>query len=444
MKLKTKFLICILSVLLIAMLSGCAAVTTPYTKNDEDNYTVSVKYDANGGVFTTNTSVITDSYNLEQIEKNSSGEAEIALISPDNSARGTDAFSAVKSGYFLAGWYKECTESEDADGNKTYSYSSKWDFEKDILKVDAGKTYNSQEPVLTLYAAWVPLFEIEFYDLDTGELVDELKFDPTVKSDFELPYWSEETGSIEMNDFPKRDGYTFNAAYLGEDGVDMLTALKETTIKHPGVVNFETGTAENPVMKLYVDYIEGEWYRIYSAEQFAESANLSGNYEIFADLDFSDEIWPTSFMYGNFTGTIKGNGHTIKNVELIQTNNSKVNAGLFGYLTETASVSDLKLENITFTVKSGTRVVGTSYGLVAGTLSADADVKNVSITDSTLQIDSSCYFGVDDYSIGLTCGMGDSTVFENAEVECKAVGDNPETVKVNVNGNEVTLEFVNE
>ncbi len=444
MKLKTKFLICILSILLVTLLSGCAAVTTPYAKNDEDNFNVSVRFDANGGVFTTNTSVITDSFNLDEIKKNSSGEAEIALISPDNPARGNDAFSAVKSGYFLAGWYKECAETVDSEGNKAYSYSGKWDFEKDILKVDANEQHSSKEPVLTLYAAWVPLFEIEFYDLATGELVDELKFDPTVKNEFELPYWSEETGSIEMNSFPEREGYTLNSVYLGEDETDSLTALTGETITHPGVVNLDTGTAENPVMKLYVDYTEGEWYRIYTAEQFAESANLSGNYEILADLDFSDEIWPTSFMYGNFTGTIKGNGHKIKNVQLTQTNNSKVNAGLFGYLTETASVSDLKLENITFTIKSGTRVVGTSYGLVAGTLSADAEIKNVSITGSTLQIDSSCYFGVDDYSIGLTCGMGDATVFEKAEVECKPVGDNPESIKVNVNGNEVTLEFVSE
>ena len=29
---------------------------TPYEKNDAENFTVSVKYDANGGIFTTNTS----------------------------------------------------------------------------------------------------------------------------------------------------------------------------------------------------------------------------------------------------------------------------------------------------------------------------------------------------------------------------------------------------
>lgn len=442
MKLKNKFILLVLSVLLLVLMAGCAVQTTPYEKNDSENYTVSVRYDANGGVFTTNTSVIVDSFNLSEAPANAAGEAEIALISPDNPARGNDAFTALNSGYFLAGWYKECTETTDSEGNKAYTYSGKWDFEKDLLTVDADKEYTSSEPVLTLYAAWVPMFEIEFYDKASGDFINELKFDPTVQTEFELPYWDEETGSVEMNDFPKREGYTFDSVYLGDEEADILTLIKDEKVSHPGVVNYETGTAKNPVMKLYVDYIEGEWYRIYSAEQFVESADLNGNYEIFADLDFSDEIWPTSFMYGNFAGTIKGNGHTIKNVELTQTNNSKVNAGLFGYLTETAEVSDLNLENVSFTIKSGTRVVGTSYGLFAGTISADAKISKVKVEKSNLLIDSSCYFGVDDYSIGLACGMGDASVLDKSDISCKVVGDNPDSIKVGINGNTVTLEFV--
>ena len=442
MKLKNKAVISVLLSLLVLLLcTGCAPQSTPYATNDEDNYTVSVKYDANGGIFTTNTSVIVDSYNLNDVNKNSSSQAEIALISPDNPARGNDAFTAMNSGYFLAGWYKECTETTDADGNKAYSYSGKWDFDNDILTVDANKEYTSAEPVLTLYAAWVPLFEIEFYALDTGEFVDEMKFDPTDKTEFNMPLWDEETGAIEMYNFPERSGYTFNKAYLDEQGKSEITS---TTITHPGAVNYDTGTADNSVLKLYVDYTEGEWYRIYTAEQFVESANLNGNYEILADLDFSDEIWPTAFMYGNFTVTIKGNGHKIKNVELTQTNNSKVNAGLFGNLTETAKISDLSFENVTFTIKSGTRVVGTSYGLFAGTVSQDAQISKVSILASTLQIDSSCYFGVDDYSIGLACGMGDASVFDKAEVDCKVVGDEPDSISVSTNGNTVTLEFISD
>lgn len=433
-----------LSLALLTVLTGCSLSVTPYVTNDEDNYTVSVRYDANGGIFTTNTSVIVDSYNLDEIKAGTSENAEIALISPDNAARGNDAFKATKNGCFLAGWYKERIETTDSSGNKAYTYSGRWNFEEDVLSVSRENTYSSSEPVLTLYAAWVPLFEIEFYDKASGELIEELKFDPNEGLSFELPFWDEETGAIQMNRFPERQGYTFECAYVGDEAEDILTKITDSVITHPGTVDLATATAENSVLKLYVDYTEGEWYRIYNAQQFLESADLSGNYEIFADLDFADEIWPTAFMYGNFTGSIKGNGHKFKNIELTQTNNSKVNAGLFGNFTESASVSDLTFENVNFTIKSGTRVVGASFGIFAGTLASEAEVKNVSILKSSLQIDSSCYFGVDDYSIGLVCGMGKADVFEKTEITAKAVGDNPESIKIQVSGNDVTLEFVNE
>ncbi len=441
MKLKTKaVVVALLSVTLVLLLAGCGSNETPYNINNNDNYSVSVKFDANGGTFTTNTSVIVDSFNLDDIKKNNNGEAEIALISPDNSNRGNDAFKAVKNGCFLAGWYQNRIESTDANGNVTYTYSDKWDFEKDVLSVDPNKTYSASEPVMTLYAAWVPLFEIEFYSLDSGEKMDSMKFDPTTTESISVPKWDEETGAIEMYNFPERSGYTFNKAYFDAEGTNALT---DATVKHPGVVNYENGTAENAVMKLYVDWREGEWYHIYNVEQFLENASLNGHYEIHADLDFADEIWPTSLMYGNFNGEIKGNGHTMKNITLTQTNNSKINAGLFGNLTETAKISDVTFENVNFTIKSGTRVVGTSYGLFAGTISKDAKVNNVKILNSTLKIDSSCYFGVDDYTIGLVCGMGDASVVSNADIKCIATGDDAENVKISVNGNTVTVDFAN-
>ncbi len=438
MKLKTKaVVVALLSVMLVLLLAGCGSDETPYDINNSENYSVSVKYDANGGTFTTNTSVIVDSFNLDELNKNN-GQAEIALISPDDANRGNDAFTAVKNGCFLAGWYQTRIETTDANGNVSYTYADKWDFENDILSVDSNKTYSANEPVMTLYAAWVPLFEIEFYSLDTGEKMDSMKFDPTTTENIYVPQWDKETGAIEMYNFPERSGYTFNKAYFDANGTNALT---DTTVKHPGVVNYENGTADNSVMKLYVDWREGEWYHIYNVEQFLENASLKGHYEIHADLDFADEIWPTSLMYGNFSGEIKGNGHTMKNITLTQTNNSKINAGLFGNLTETAQISDITFENVSFTIKSGTRVVGTSYGLFAGTISKDAKVDNVKILNSTLKIDSSCYFGVNDYTIGLVCGMGDASVIENADIKCIATGDDADNVKISVNGNSVTVDF---
>ncbi|MBQ3528150.1 MAG: hypothetical protein IJA52_06320 [Clostridia bacterium] len=430
-------LLALLTVAAIAFTTGCALERSPYEINNSEDYTVSVKYDANGGVFTTNTYVIVDSFNIANMDKNSDGDCEIHLISPDDKNRGNDAFKAIKNGYFLAGWYAERTETgKDSDGNPTYSYSDKWDFEKDTLAVDPAKEHSADKPVLTLYAAWVPLFEIEFYAADSGELLSNYVFDPTVVESIKLPAWDEETGAIEMYDFPERKGYTFNEAFLDSD---LTEKLSDESFLHTGVIDYETGTAKDHVMKLYVDWTEGEWFRIYNTEQFLDNASVNGNYEILADLDFADEIWPTSFMYGNFTGEIRGNGHTMKNIEATQTNNSKVNSGLFGNITESAKISDLTFENVTFTVKGGTRVVGSSFGLFAGTLSNEAKITNVAIKTSTLKIDSSCYFGVDDYSIGLVCGMGDPSVIAAADIKAQSAGDEPDKIIVTTNGNTVTV-----
>ena len=312
--------------------------------------------------------------------------------------------------------------------------------ENDLLEVDPAGTYTSAEPVLTLYAAWIPMFEVNFRDLQTGEILETYTFDPNSGASLTVPALDEETGAVEMYQFPARSGYTFDSVYYDAEGMKIVDTPE---VVHTGTVNFENGTAENGAMDLYINWTEGEWYHIYNTQQFLDNASVSGNYVLHADLDFEGQIWPTSLMYGNFAGSIEGNGHTISNVELTQTNNAKVNAGLFGHLTEKAKLSDLTFENVTFTIKAGTRVVGTSFGLLTGTISGDAVLENINIAASKLQIDSSCYFGVDEYVIGLVCGMGDPTRV-NADISCAVVGDLPESIAVNVDGNDVTLEFVSE
>ena len=368
-KIKATLLVLLLLVTVICV-TGCAKDLTPYEINDAEGYNVSVKYDANGGFFTTNTAVIVDSYNLADLK----GQNQIALIAPEDARRGNDAFAAINSGYFMAGWYTERVDN----GDGTYTYAGKWNFEEDLLTVDNAAANTSSEPVLTLYAAWVPLFQIEFCDLESGEVLGSYTFDPGATDEILVPAWD-----------------------------------------------------------------EGEWYHIYTVEQFLDNASINGSYVIHADLDFADEIWPTSLMYGNFTGTIQGNGHTFKNISLEQTNNSKVNAGLFGRLAEGSAITDLTLENVTFTIKAGTRVAGTTYGLFAGAISNETVIENVAITSGTLQIDSRCYFGVDDYAIGLLCGMGSADI-DTSGIICQGSGDNAESVVITVVDDVVTVEFVTE
>ena len=429
-------LIACLLVVLMLFAAGCSQTETPYQQNDAENYTVSVKYDANGGTFTTNTAVIVDSYNVSTLKTNAEGDAQVALIAPDSTARGKNAFTAINNGYFLAGWYTQRTENgTDANGNPAYTYSGKWDFENDRLAVDPSGTYTSAEPVLTLYAAWVPLFEVRFLDLATGEDLGSYAFNPITAGDVLLPQWDTETGAIEMHHFPAKSGYTFSAAYYDAAGSQAVDTL---ALNHPGVVDEATGTAKNAVLDVYVEWMAGEWYHIYNVEQFLDNASVKGSYVIHADLDFTGEIWPTSLMYGNFSGTIQGNGHTFCGIAIEQTNNSKTNAGLFGTLTETATITDLQLQNVTVTIKSGTRMAGTSYGLLAGTVSDKATCTGVTIADSHLQIDSNAYFGTEDYVIGLVCGLGNPGI-DASGITCEAVGAAPESIVITVTDDTVTV-----
>lgn len=432
MKLNKKAILLVLllvSVLLVA--AGCAAAENPYRTNDAEGYNISIKFDANGGFFTTNTATIVDSYHLADLPKDSNGDAQIALLAPDDSQRGKAAFTAVKNGYFLAGWY-----AQRSGEGENMTYADKWDFENGILTVKADGNYSAAEPVLTLYAAWVPLMEIEIYDLNSGTKVNSTAFSP-LEMDPEhipLPSWDEKSGAVLMGKFPKYDGYTWGDVYLDAEGTQKVEG---TEIAHPGKINFTDATVENPKMKLYVDYMEGEWFRITTAKQLVSNASVSGNYILNADLDFNDQIWPTALMHGNFTGTIVGNGHTIRNVTITQTNNSKVNTGLFGQLTEKASVSDVTFENITLTIQGGTRVTGASFGLLAGTVSENAHISNVAISGK-VQIAANAYFGTDDYTIGLVCGTGELAIDDTA-ITCEIVGENTQGITVTVENGKVLL-----
>ena len=419
----------LLLVLSLAVVTSCGNEISPYDTNNAEGYTVSVKYDANGGTFTTNTSVIVDSYSLAELPKDDSGKAKVALLAPDNALRGNDAFSAVKKGYFLAGWY-----SRGEDG----AYSNKWDFSTDTLALDASAQYSADEPVLTLYAVWIPLFKVDFHSLKTGELISSYEFDPTVDGAMQLslPKWSIESGQLELYKFPDVKGSTFTAAYFDAEGKN---AAEGESLSHTGVINYENGTAEGGSMKLYLDYADGEWFHIYTAEQFCDNASVAGNYVIHADLDFADEIWPTSFMYGNFVGSIEGNGHKFSNIKITQTDNSRLNAGLFGNLTEKCSITDLSLENVSFTIKAGARNAGANFGLFAGTVSAQAKISGVKVTSGELLISSGAYFATSDYSIGLACGMGSVEGIDLSAIKCAATGDAPEKVIITVDGNTVNV-----
>ena len=81
--------------------------------------------------------------------------------------------------------------------------------------------------------------------------------------------------------------------------------------------------------------------------------------------------------------------------------------------------------------------------VVNAVIQLGAKAENITIADSCLQIDSGCYFGVDDYTIGLLSGMGSANI-DTSGITCQGCGDNAESVVLTVADGEVTVEFVTE
>lgn len=448
MKIRIKSLLLMTLTLVILMLiTSCAFERSPYETYDEEGYTVSVKYDANGGSFTTNTTVIVDTYSLSDAKADASGNRSVALLTPDDQVRGVgNYFSATKSGYFLAGWYTEKTPVLDengqqvtyGDGSAAYTYSGRWDFESDRLVIDESKQYTATEPAVTLYAAWVPEFSFVFCDMQSGEVLQTKKFNPLYSNEIRLPEWNTSTGKLDMNDFPAISGKTFDGAYLDNAGKSRITT---ETVTHVGSCDLTTATAISPEMKIYVDAIDGEWFHVYTAEQLANNASVVGNYNICADLDFSEVAWPSSFMHGSFGGKILGNGHSISNVTTTQTNTSKLYTGLFGQIAAEAVIENVTFDNATVVIEKGTLKSGARMGLFAGTVAEGSTLSGLTLTNSVLKIDSECALPPTDYEIGLFCGIGDCDGIDLSGISCEAIDheDSIYRLVITVDGNSVSV-----
>lgn len=438
---------------LTTMLCLCACSDnweSPYDSLDREGYNISVRFDANGGVFAgTNDVYIVDVYNTENgVEKN--GEVGFYLLSPEDSRRAEGAFSVSRSGYFLAGWYTERTLRVDEDGNaldefgvltsvsgreQGYSYSGRWDFESDLLTVDGNAEHSSSTTVATLYAAWVPYFSYDFYSVDAQ--TDETVFIESVSSiDLDIPQWNETTGKLDLEKFPSRENMTFDAAYLD---AELTTELSEKISGTESFVDYETGTTSTESVNIYTTWLEGTWFKIYTAQQFFNNSRLDGNYMICADLDFEGAVWSPTLVKGKFSGKIYGNGYTISNITATQADNSQIYGGLFGTLESGAVIQDLTLENVTFTIEAGSRMQGAAFGLLAGSVSSDAALENVTVT-GCLYISESCYPQAD-YSIGLLCGSGTSDGVSYT-IECMLEEDNTGAISVSVDDDDtVTITF---
>lgn len=109
-----------------------------------------------------------------------------------------------------------------------------------------------------------------------------------------------------------------------------------------------------------------------AAQLSAIRDHLNGNYRLVKDIELDGEWEPIGKKYNvAFTGTLDGNGHTIKGLTVNLDNNgtSAVYAGLFGHMNGT--VRDLILEDVDIRIQDSNSaragaVAGQSQGVIEG------------------------------------------------------------------------------
>lgn len=405
-------LLCVVSLLaaVVTLITACGKWEDTYAELDKQGYSLSVRFDANGGMFEgANDVFVVDVFNLDKLPENSDGDKYTYLLTPDDAKRKTSKFEVSKNGCFLAGWYAERHPRVDDAGQpldaygelcsvsgreQGYTYAKPWDFSSPLVFEGEG-SYTAGENYMTLYAAWVPYYTFEIYaeNPKTGKME---MVSNTSAITLNLPVWDEDTGKMDMKNFPELEDRTFEAAYIDE-------AMTETAPEVlTGGFDAATGVAESTTIKLYTTWLEGTWYRVYNAKQFKDNSRLSGNYILCADLDFSGMVWAPALTTGEFTGQIIGNGHKISGISVEQADIAQEYGGIFGKLSATAVLKDVTFENVTYKIGVGSRKPAASFGLLTGDLAADATLENVTISGE-LVVGKGIFAG-GSYSIGLVCG----------------------------------------
>lgn len=460
MKTKTKLIIafaCALSASLPLAFAACASADSTVSGLISRGYNVIVDFENGGGIFAgKKETTIEDFYRGEDLEKG------ILLQDPSGSDRGSAASPITYSGHFLVGWYTKRETRVNEKGEQLdeygelcsvsgleagYSYENLWSFENSRLTPDTPDLVQEKRGGknvyhLTLYPAWAPNFEYALYREGVDEKgektwVQYATVDKPVDGDsIPTPKWSEELGGIDYGEIEpyyvapqapqtSPDGTVIPAVaeqHFSLTGIyadpgltepyaeNNLDTVHAESIPHTGKTDLVTGTATNIVVSLYTTWREGLWYRSTTAENFTAAlfeSNGAGHFELQNDLDFAGEdgagvSWNSGLT---FTGSIDGKNFSVKNIRSQQSDQT-VFGGVFAAIGDRAALKDVSFENVDFTIQTATARNEGLYGLLAGSVSAQASLSGVTVT-GTIRLGNLAEVGDPPYknfTIGLLSG----------------------------------------
>ena len=283
-------LLALLAAALTVMLLGCSSTGT-----ELDGMYVAT-FELNGGTLDLKSSNVSTNINYAY----QPGSHIIDPTNPDWN------YKLTRAGYNFTGWYKtaECRPED------------KWDFATGTI--DAEK--------LTLYAGWekaiVYTFSVCYTDDSGVQLLGEYK----VKE-----------GDV-FEDYRKYAGKRENFTAMGYFADAECTTAWDFKTAHPG------GEADTDI-RVYVDYIPGEWIVV---DSFAELENAIGDGNIYltADIDCGGAVLDFG---GDFSYVFEGNNHKISNFTVEKSGGALMpSISVFQTLTEGSEIRNISFENVTF------------------------------------------------------------------------------------------------
>ena len=164
---------------------------------------------------------------------------------------------------------------------------------------------------------------------------------------YELYYKDSSGNDVFLDGYECKEGAKFSDTLIRNKTVAGFTSLGyldeqgnpwNNNFKHPG------GDADLTI-KVYLDLIEGEYTVVKTARAFKNALSRNQNIYLYNDIDFDED----EINFGDYSGTILGNGYTVSNFT-IGYDDSRT--GLKGELTDLTGASNhlyvslfFKLEN---------------------------------------------------------------------------------------------------
>ena len=252
--------------------------------------------------------------------------------------------SITRDGYVFTGWYKTA-ECNPAD---------KWDFEK--------TPFNT--PELTLYAGWEKAikytFTVSYKDAD-GNTQDLGSYSVSASDVFED--WK---GYAD-----KRKGFTALGFYQDADCENPW----DFSTTHPG------GETDTDV-KVYVDYIEGEWSLVDNYKSLVTALNNGKNVYVVSDIDCGGSAINVKNEY---KATFNGNNFTVTNFTVAKTGTSRNPVcAIFDNLGDGAEIMNVNFTGVCYEFTGISAAVNTAKVAALARTAGNAKISGVTIEGSIL------------------------------------------------------------